>query len=246
MPIAALYDIHGNLPALEAVLDDVRQASVDRIVVGGDVVVGPMTGGVLDVLLALDIPIEFILGNAEVAVLTEMAGTPTPFPEQIREVIVWEAQQLVDRQALLAAWPKTLRLHVPELGDVLFCHATPRDENEIFLKTTPEDVLVPIFDAANASLVVCGHTHMQFDRTIGRTRVVNAGSVGMPFGEAGAYWLLLGPDVQRRRTSYDLTRAAERIRASAYPQAGQFATNNVLQPPTEAAMLDMFSRVELR
>jgi diadenosine tetraphosphatase ApaH/serine/threonine PP2A family protein phosphatase len=142
------------------------------------------------------------------------------------------------------------------IGDVLFCHATPRDENEIVLRTTPEDVLTPIFDAAGVPLVVCGHTHMQFDRMIGRTRVVNAGSVGMPFQEPGAYWLLLdggpedpplpGPRVELRRTAYDLMRAAERIRASAYPQAEQFAAGHVLQPPTEAAMLDMFSKVEVR
>ena len=87
---------------------------------------------------------------------------------------------------------------------------------------------------------------MQFDRTIGSTRVVNAGSVGMPFGEPGAYWLLLGPDVQLRRTSYDFARAAERIRATAYPQAEEFATRYVLHPPTEEETLDAFARVELK
>jgi hypothetical protein len=84
---------------------------------------------------------------------------------------------------------------------------------------------------------------MQFDRAIARTRVVNAGSVGMPFGEAGAYWLLLGPDIQLRRTSYDLASAADRIRATNYPQAEDFAANNVLRPPSEREMLDAFARV---
>ena len=256
MRVAALYDIHGNLPALDAVLDELKSRKVERIVVGGDIVCGPLTLPALTRLLELDIPVDFIQGNAEVAVLTEMNGTPVPFPQQIREVVVWDAQQLRDHQPLIAAWPKTLALEIPGLGEVLFCHATPRDENEIFLRTTPEDVLAPIFDAAGAPLVVCGHTHMQFDRMIGNTRVVNAGSVGMPFQEPGAYWLLLeggaeGPPlrdsrVELRRTGYDLAHASERIRASGYPQADQFAAGNVLQPPTEEAMLEMLAKFELK
>jgi len=87
---------------------------------------------------------------------------------------------------------------------------------------------------------------MQFDRTIGTVRVVNAGSVGMPFGEPGAYWLLLGTDVQLRRTSYDLADAARRIRATQYPKAEEFATRNVLQPPSENEILDAFSHSEVK
>jgi diadenosine tetraphosphatase ApaH/serine/threonine PP2A family protein phosphatase len=98
----------------------------------------------------------------------------------------------------------------------------------------------------DAAVVVCGHTHMQFDRTVGQTRVVNAGSVGMPFAEPGAYWLLLGPDVQLRRTAYDLTKAAERIRGTQYPQADTFAAQSVLQPPSEEAMLAVFAKAELK
>ena len=95
-------------------------------------------------------------------------------------------------------------------------------------------------------MVVCGRTHMQFDRTIGRTRVVNAGSVGMPFGKPGAYWLLLGPDVELRHTRYDLAKAAKRIRATSYPQAQEFADHNVLQPPSEKEMLGALSKAELK
>ena len=87
---------------------------------------------------------------------------------------------------------------------------------------------------------------MPFDRRVGTTRVVNAGSVGMPFGEPGAHWLLLGSEIERRCTTYDLERAAARIRATAYPQAEEFAAHNVLAPPTEGAMLETFSRAALR
>ena len=126
-------------------------------------------------------------------------------------------------------------------GEVLFCHATPRSDTELFTRTTPEARLLSLFDEVTAGLVVCGHTHMQFDRAVGRTRVVNAGSVGMPFGEPGAYWLLLAHGVQLRHTVYDLERAAERIRATAYPGAQEFADRYVLQPPTEEEMLRAFS-----
>ena len=100
-----------------------------------------------------------------------------------------------------------------------------------------------MFDGLGVSLVVCGHTHMQFDRTIGGTRVVNAGSVGMPFGRTGADWLLLGPGIQLRNTSYNLDDAAARVRATAYPQAAEFAATSILHPPSESQMLELFTRI---
>ena len=195
MPVAAIYDIHANLPALEAVLQEIRQAGVDQVVVGGDVVPGPMPRETIACLLDLDIPVQFLYGNGEVAVLEQMAGRePAAVPEQFRPIIRWTAQQLdPEHERVLAGWPKTLRVEIAGLGEVLFCHATPRNENECFTRLTPEERLLPVFEGLDVPVVVCGHTHMQFDRMIGRTRVVNAGSVGMPFGEPGAYWLLLGP-----------------------------------------------------
>ncbi len=247
MRVAALYDIHGNLPALEAVLDEVRQAKVDEIVIGGDVVPGPMSREALTCLLDLDVPTRFIQGNCEVAVLAEVAGEQARVPEQAREAIRWAADQLdAAQRERVATWPKTSRLEMPGIGNVLFCHATPRDENECFTRATPEDKLLPIFEGLGAAVVVCGHTHMQFDRMVGSVRVVNAGSVGMPFGDPGAYWLLLGPGVELRRTTYDLNAAADRIRLTTYPQAQEFADRNVLQPPSEAAMTEILARVELR
>lgn len=246
--VAALYDIHGNLPALEAVLEEVRQARVDRIVVGGDVLPGPMPRETLSCLLGLEIPTQFILGNGEVAVLEHMAGrVPSAVPEAYRPIIRWNAEQLpAEYEQTIAAWPKTFSMEISGLGDVLFCHATPRNENEIFTRLTPEDQLLPIFSGVGRRFVICGHTHMQFDRMIGEMRIVNAGSVGMPFGEPGAHWLLLGPGVELRRTAYDLAKAADRIRATTYPQAEDFASRNVLKPPSEQQMLELFSRVALK
>lgn len=248
MRLAAIYDIHANLPALKAVLAEIRQARVDHIVVGGDVLPGPMPRETLECLLNLEIPTLFTYGNGEVAVLDHMKGKElSAVPEPFRPVIRWTAEQLdSDHQQALAAWHKIIRLEIPGLGRVLFCHATPRNENECFTRLTPEGKLLPIFQDLDVSLVVCGHTHMQFDRTVGKIRVLNAGSVGMPFGEPGADWLLLGPGIQFRHTLYDLAQAAEEVRNSGYPQAQEFAENNILKPPAEAKMLEVFSRVELK
>ena len=216
--------------------------------VGGDVLPGPMPVETLERLRDRDLPVQFIYGNGEVAVLEQLAGRePAAVPEPYRPIIRWTAKQLdPEQRRFLAAWPKTLCLNLPGLGEVLFCHATPRNENECFTRLTPERRLLPVFAGLGAAVVVCGHTHMQFDRQVGTIRVVNAGSVGMPFGQPLAHWLLLGPEVELRHTPYDLSEAAERIRATSYPQAEDFARNSVLQPPSEQAMLEVFSRAELK
>ncbi len=258
MRVAALFDIHANLPALEAVLQDVRRAGVDRIVVGGDIVPGPMPVETFQRLLNLDLPVHFIHGNGELAVLAQMAapdansatywGTTSgrPLPEELRAGYRWVAEQLQpEYEGLMASWPKTLCFEIEDLGAVLFCHATPRSETEIFTRLTPAERLTPLFDGLGAALVICGHTHMQFDRMIGHTRVVNAGSVGEPFGMTGAYWVLLGPDIQLRRTDYDLTHAAEQMGATFYPQA-QEAVDSILNPPAESKILELFSKAEVQ
>lgn len=239
MRVAAIYDIHGNLPALEAVLGEIGREGVDQVVVGGDVVPGPMPRECVSALLEHSLPVRFIRGNGEQDLLTLEAGEePTRVPPPVRGVLRWVLTELPPEQlAAFTSWPLTVRVEVPGLGDVLFCHATPRDDNQLFTRLTPEGRLRPIFEETNADLVVCGHTHMQFDRRVGDVRVVNAGSVGMPFGEPGAYWALLGPGVQLRRTPYDLDAAADRIGETEYPGVSEF---DVRQPRPESEMLELF------
>ena len=157
MRIAAVYDIHANLPALEAVLDEIRQAQVDCVVVGGDVVPGPLPRETIQCLLDLDIPAQFIHGNGDREVLAQMSGLETDWyrsaSEQWREPILWTAQQLDARhQRLLEGWQPTYRITIPSLGGVLFCHATPRSDTEIFTRLTPDDRLLPIFEKLDALL----------------------------------------------------------------------------------------------
>lgn len=229
-------------------MEDVKREGVDLLIIGGDVLPGPMPRETLEFLLQLDVPTRFIHGNGDRVVLEQMAGKiPVQLPPAVQEDIAWVAHQLdAGHERELRSWPATLHVDLTPHGDVLFCHATPRNDTEIFTRLTSEDRLRPVFDGVQESLVVCGHTHMQFDRMIGELRVVNAGSVGMPFGSPGAFWLLLDRGVTLRHATFDVSSAADHIRATAYPHAAEFAARHVLDPPSEAAMLDIYSRSELR
>jgi len=244
MRVAVLADIHGNLPALEAVLEDLRGEKVDRVVIGGDVFPGPMALETFAHLQKLERATEFIFGNCEVAVLATLEGRdPGHMPESAKQSMRWCAAQLgANDERVLRGWPRTITLHIETLGEVLFCHGTPRNENEIFTRLTPEDVVLPAFAEVEEKLVVCGHTHMQFERMIGNIRVINAGSVGMPFGRTGAGWLLLGPAVELCHTDYDLGRAAERVCATGYPEREDFAAKYLLAAPSESLMLELLTQ----
>jgi putative phosphoesterase len=199
--VAALYDVHGNLPALEAVLAEVEHQAVDAIVCGGDVLWGPMPAHCLDRLAALGA--FFVRGNADRDALSGDS-----------EIDRFCAAQLSDEQkALVSDWPLSLELDVGGVGRVLFCHATPRSDEEIVTRDSPDTVLAEALAGVDADLVLVGHTHVQFDRRVpGAPRLVNAGSVGMPYeGDSDARWALLGPGVELRRTRYDAETAIAAI-----------------------------------
>lgn len=249
MRVAALYDIHGNLPALEAVLQEVREDGADVVVVGGDVLPGPMPRETLACLTALELPVHFIHGNGDRVVATLLAGGDIPeVPEAFRDGIAWTAAQLdAGQRERLAAWPSRCQLEIPGVGRTLFCHATPRNDVECFTRLTAEARLAPVFAGVDADVVVCGHTHMQFDRRVAGRRVINAGSVGMPFaGPPGAYWLMLGGGLELRRTDYDFAAAAEQLRRTGFPLVETLAVRYVLSPPAEEDSLRQFAGVELR
>jgi predicted phosphodiesterase len=192
-----LYDVHGNLPALEAVLAEVPDDAA--IVIGGDVAVGPFPSETLERLRGLGDRVRWIRGNADRELTPGEAGLAPA------DVIEWVRERLSAEQiAFLHGLPERLELEIDGLGRVLFCHASPRNDEDVFLESTPEELVAPLFDV-EAGTVVCGHTHMQFAREIGGVCVVNAGSVGMAYEDVpGAYWALLGPSVEHRHTGYDV------------------------------------------
>ena len=240
--VAALYDVHGNLPALEAALADADSSGADLLVLGGDLALGPMPREVLDLLIGLGPRARYLRGNCDRLMVDAFDGRPLPaLPPAVRDSIVWAAGRLYRRQRdFLAALPETLTVDVDDVGSVLFCHATPRSDDEIFTVRTSDERIGPMFEGVREPVVVCGHTHMQFQRRLGELLVVNAGSVGMPFGASGAHWLLVGPGIEPRRTAYDTARAAERIGCTSYPEAPAFASRHVLHQPSEEAMLAAF------
>ena len=188
-PIAALYDIHGNLAALEAVLAEVPDGVT--IVVGGDICAGgEHPSETLSRLRALGDRVRWVRGNADRELFPGEGGlVPEPLVEETRSRLG------EDEIAFLHELPET-----QQIDDVLYCHASPRNDVDIFTERTPEERIAFLFDGLGGQTVVCGHTHTQYDRTVAGVRVVNAGSVGMPYEEEpGAYWLL---DLEPRRTTY--------------------------------------------
>jgi len=212
--VAALYDVHGNLPALEAVLAEVGDA--DLIVVGGDVVGGPFPAETVERLRDLGDRVRWLRGNAERELVEQPppreAGPPPGELERLRAAL---SDEQVD---FVYGLPERVELDVEGLGRVLFCHATPQNDLDMVTPLTPEERLRRILEGVTADAVVAGHTHIQEDRRVGGVRWVNAGSVGMPYeDEPGACWALLGPEVELRRTEYDATK----LGGYEYPQASR-------------------------
>jgi putative phosphoesterase len=229
MRVAVLCDVHGNLHALDAVLAEVQKERVDAVVLGGDVAAGPLPSETMERLTALGADALWVRGNAD------------------REPGEWVAELLgSERLRFLRELPDTQRLEVDGLGPTLFCHGSPRSDEEILTAVTSESRLRAILEGVTERVVVCGHTHHQFDRVVDGTRVVNAGSVGMAYeGRPGAYWALLGPDVELRRTEFDFDAAAEAMRASGYPDGAEHARTLYEEPPSAGEVAEHFERQAL-
>jgi putative phosphoesterase len=238
--IAALHDVHGNLPALEAVLQEVERERPDAIVFGGDVFSGPLPRETFQAVAALGDRAMFLLGNADRWFLDVYEGRAEPDADD-----VWLIEQLDSRHRdFFAGLPRTVVLDVEGLGAVLFCHGSPRNEDEIVTAITPPERLRPMLEGVEEHVVVCGHTHVQFDRVVDGVRLVNAGSVGMPYeDEPGARWALLGPRVELRRTPYDLERAIERVRRSEHPRTPHFIERFMRAPPSAAEATEYFEQM---
>ena len=252
MRVAALYDIHGNDAALAAVLAEIDAIGVDLIVIGGDVAGGAFPREAVDAVRALGDRAVTIRGNGERELIEARlrldAGTARIDADDVWSSRTHWAAGLLEPEQLewMRALPPLSSVEIDGLGDVLFCHASPRNDEEIITPLSPESRVAPMLAGLAQRTVVLGHTHVQFDLRVAGRRLVNAGSVGMPYAEsAAAYWALLGPDVELRRSAYDVEATAARIRATDVPDADELA-DGLARPPGAAEANEFFERMATR
>lgn len=239
--VAVLSDIHGVLPALEAVLAEPAVAAADRIVLTGDITAGPQPTEVLALLRELGERVAWISGNADRELVEYRRGERVDIPDPIGP---YAAARLAEADVeFLASLPTTLTLTVRGLGEVLFCHATPRDDEEVVLVDSRPDRWTEVLADVPESVrtIVCGHTHMPYVRLAHGRLVVNPGSVGMPYGRPGAHWCLLGPGTDLRVTPYDIPAAARRLVAECdWPGIAEWADYYLGARATDAEALAAF------
>ena len=243
MRILALYDIHGNIDALAAVLADPRAADPDLVIVGGDAVPGAFGNEVLDRLAALPVPVEWVRGNGErevAAAAVAPPGAPEPDPADVPELTARRTAARLGRGRALALGDLPLTL---VRDDVLFCHATPRRDDEIVTRISPDARLARVLEDVDAPLVVAGHTHQQDDRTAAHVRFVNAGSVGMPYeGDGAARWLWIEHgEPELRSTPYDAAATGRRILDSGWPDPDSINAS-LIAPLAPAEITELFER----
>jgi predicted phosphodiesterase len=241
--VAALYDVHGNLPALEAVLADPAFARADTVVVGGDVASGPMPAEVLDRLSGLDLPVRWVRGNADREVVDFFdrgdtdASAHAPDDPAARSDAFTAGRIGRAHRDLLDGFEEVVRL-----DGTLYCHGSPRRDDEIITAITPAERLEPMLGGVDEALVVCGHTHHQFDLRAAGRRIVNAGSVGMPYeGAAAAFWLLVADgEPEPRRTDYDVAAAIAAMSATGFPDFEELILESLVEPVTAAWVAQHF------
>lgn len=232
MRVAALYDIHANYSALKAVLEEIRKANIDQVLVGGDLAWGPEPRQVMNFLMDYKDEFIFIRGNVDREV-SYRCGKEKGLDDFTAELNNWCANQLTEKQLrFLKSLPEKATLSIEGLGEVLFVHGSPRSDEEAIRINTTENEIRPMLENVSQDVIVCGHTHIQFDRIVNYKRVINAGSVGLQSRANGACWALLGPDVELKVTPYDAKRASERILKTNAPYKEDFA-EHYLNPPFE-------------
>lgn len=246
MRIAVIADVHGNLPALRAVLADLDRdpAQTDAIVVAGDVVAGAYPLETLELLAARPEPTHWLCGNSEREAVAVYDGAPAS-DDPAGRAAAWSAKALDRRwRDALASWPISL-----ELDGVRFCHGSPRRDDEILTRATPDNVLGQALEGVTEPLVVGGHTHQQMVRLLpGGITYANAGSVGMPYeGRAGAFWMVIADGRPKpRETPYDLDAAVEELRASGFPDVDDQLAESLLDPADPGSVTDFFEGMSRR
>src|SRR3954447_26647031 len=232
------------LVPLEAVLAELEDEEVDAVVIGGDAVSGPQPSETLAVLRSLELPLHWIRGNGERA-LGPDAGDAVMGGAEAEDALRFTASQFSDDDRTeLASLPATVSLDVDGLGETFFCHASPRNDVDIVTEGTPEERFSLLLEGVSEHVVVAGHTHMQLDLTRDGRRWVNPGSVGMPYeGKVAAFWALLGPEVELRRTPFDVERSVSALLESGWPEAEPFVAENLRAGPARGETIALFEQI---
>jgi predicted phosphodiesterase len=223
--VAALYDVHGNVHALEAVLADIGE--VDVVLFGGDLASGPFPAETMELARSLPNAL-FVRGNAD-----ELASPA--IDAEADAARRWVERQLDDARI---EWLATLPFS-QSIDDTLYVHANPVDVYEVVTERTPDERIAAFLRGVREARVVTGHIHLQFQRVVAGVEWIGAGSVGYPYeDEWGAYWAVVSPEgVEFRRTEYDHERLGAAIATSGHPRApAMFAAR-----PTRAEALAFLS-----
>jgi predicted phosphodiesterase len=233
--VAALADVHGNAPALAAVLAEVVREAPDLVVFCGDLTWGSLPGETIALVRSLEVPARFVRGNAERALLELQAG-------EVAEPTAREQWMLArhreDDLAWLETFEPTVSADVDGLGPTCFCHGSPRSDEECVTERTPAERVVEFMAGRDEHVVVTAHVHLPYERSVGDVRLLGPGSVGLPYGDGGAaYWALLGPEVELRRTAYDVLAAVELMRETDDPRADAIA-EMMLEPPSREEVVE--------
>jgi putative phosphoesterase len=234
--VAVIADVHGNAVALAAVLAEIEREQPDALVHCGDLTWGPEPAATVELLEGREA--VFVRGNADRSVLEIGERHRRDPTADVTPRERWMVEHHETRlQALLETFPATVELEIDGLGAVLFCHGSPRSDEELVTIETPEARLAEAIAGTSADVIVTAHTHVRYERhVLGRT-FTNPGSVGMPYeGSPGAYWAMLGPGIEHRRTAYDLDETQRRYEASGDPLASEMV-DILRHPPTAAEVI---------
>jgi predicted phosphodiesterase len=234
MRVAALADVHGNAPALAAVLEEVERERPDLVVFCGDLTWGSLPQETLALVRSLGIPARFVRGNADRMVGVETEGRGP-----------WMASRHTDEDlAFLASFEPTVTVDVDGLGPTCFCHGSPRSDEECVTERTPAERVAEFMADREERVVVTAHVHLQYDRTVDGVRSVGPGSVGLPYGDQPgyAYWATLGPDVELRRTPYDLDTTVGLMRSTDDPRA-ETIVELMLNPTSREEVIEEVERL---
>lgn len=239
--VAVLGDVHGNAVALAAVLEELRGEEVDLAVWTGDLSWGAEPTATLELVRSLEIPSLYVRGNAERALQELADGTHEEPTERERWMLDSHSS---DDVAFTRTFAHSQTVEIHGLGGTFFTHGSPRSDEELLTAGTPDERITASTSEISEIVLVTGHTHSQYDREAAGVRALNPGSIGMPYEEqTGAYWAVLGPDVELRRTEYDVEEAVARLRASGIPGPEPLA-ETLLSPPTPAELIEHAERLE--